>query len=253
MDSQFYVFADLDDTLFATESKIPADQRAESVRVTEATNGNHSYTTEKHRQLLAWINPAKLIPVTARGSEAFSRVDAAYKQGPYAIVANGAVILDGTGMPNEKWSESVKQILAPSRKIIEELPELMFGAASDIGVDVRTWNVAEGICGSTYCVVKSNMKDNGACLLAIEQEARRILGDVDTWRLHRNGNNLAILPPGISKAIATRFVMSELSEHSTCTSVGVGDSLSDLEFMKVCDFWMTPTRSQLDKSVKGLS
>lgn len=253
MHDRFYVFADLDDTLFTTASKIPSDQQAGSTRVAEATNNNHSYMTDKHRQLLKWINPERLIPVTARGSEAFSRVVAAYKQGPFSIIANGAVILDSTGRSDEKWSESVRQILAPNRKIIDKLPELMSEAATAIGIDVRTWNVDEGVCGSIYCVVKSNLKDNGACLRRIEAEARCILGNADAWRIHRNGNNLAILPPGISKACATRFVISELSEKKPCTCVGVGDSSSDLEFMKTCDFWMTPSSSQIDRNVKDLS
>lgn len=253
MQSMLYVFADLDDTLFTTASKIPVEQQAESVRVTDASNGNHSFTMEKHKRLLEWINPLKLIPVTARGSDAFSRVDAAYKQGPFSIIANGAVILDAAGTPNEKWSESVKQILAPNQDIIADLPKLMLRIADNMDADVRTWNVEEGACGSTYCVVKSNMKDNGACLQQVEAEARRTLNEVESFRIHRNGNNLAILPPGISKALATRFVIAELSENENVTCVGVGDSLSDLEFMKACDFWMTPSHSQLDNSIKDLS
>jgi hypothetical protein len=32
-------------------------------------------------------------------------------------------------------------------------------------------------------------------------------------------------------------------------SIGVGDSVSDLGFMRLCDLWMTPAGSQIDRGM----
>lgn len=252
MGSKLYVFADLDDTLFTTASKITKERVAESVQVTVATNGNHSYMTPAHQQLLEWITPDKLVAVTARGGDAYSRVNAHYRQGPFSIIANGAVVLDAKGAPDEQWADSVRQALAPNLDTLNALPSLIAQSAKKLGFDVRTWNVEEDVCGPTYCVVKSNAGDNGACLAFVEQHVRPLLDDMDSWKIHRNANNLAILPVGISKAQATRYVIGKLSEQAPCTCVGIGDSLSDMEFMQACDFWMTPSSSQIDKKVTNL-
>ncbi len=246
------MFADLDDTLFTTAPKISVERLADSVQVTEATNGNHSYMTPAHQQLLEWITPGRLIAVTARGTEAYSRVDKQYKQGPYSIVANGAVILDGQGAADKDWAESIRHTLAPNLATLNGLPDLVTQSANALGLDVRTWNVQEPVCGPTYCVAKSNMDDNGACLESLETHLVQLLGNADSWSVHRNANNLAIIPAGISKARATRYVIAKLSEKQTCTCVGVGDSVSDIAFMQACDFWMTPSLSQIDKKVAEL-
>ena len=252
MSATLFMFADLDDTLFTTASKISEQRLSESVKVTVATNGNHSYMTPAHRQLLEWISPERLVTVTARGSDAYSRVDDQYKQGPFAVIANGAVILDQQGIPDQQWAEAVRQALLPDLQTLNELPNLVTQSATLHGFDIRTWNVEEDVCGPTYCVVKSNAGDNGACLASFEIHVRQLLEGKGSWNLHRNANNLAILPTGISKVHATRFVMKKLRDKSPCTCVGIGDSLSDMAFMQACDFWMTPSKSQIDKKVTDL-
>lgn len=247
------ILADLDDTLFSTQRKIPSEQLASSIQATHAGNGSHSYMTARHRQLHGWLDPQRLIPVTARGTDAYANVESWICKGPYSVLANGATVLDEAGRPVEAWNDIVSATLQPHRARLHQLPELITDAAQSMNLDIRVWNVEEPSCAQAYTVVKSNLADNGACLKLIESWLVDTLGKDSKWRIHRNGNNLALLPPGLSKVAATRFVIEQLSEKGEYLYVGVGDSISDLEFMRVCDFWVTPSASQVSELVAGIA
>lgn len=246
------VLADLDDTLFSTRRKIPSEQFASSIAATHASNGSHSYMTTRHRQIHDWIDPQRLIPVTARGTDAFANVESWICNGPYSILANGATVLDHAGRPVEAWSAVVNATLQPHRARLLQLPGLITDTAQSMNLDVRVWNVEEPSCAQAYTVVKSNLPDNGACLELVESWLLDMLGSDSQWRIHRNGNNLALLPPGLSKAAAARFVIEQLSAQGEYLYVGVGDSVSDMDFMRICDYWMTPSASQISELAAGL-
>lgn len=243
------VFTDLDDTLFQTARKLRPEQIAGSVQVTVALNGQHSLMTEQQAALLGWINPKLAIPVTARGSEAFARVDLNF--GGYSIVANGAVILSNEGVPDNKWQTNVIETLEPYRTELAALPDRARAKAASINADVRTWLVQEPSCGSVYAVVKV---EPGTPEAALNEIAPALMDSVTgPWRLHLNGNNLALIPPGISKAAATSFLLSRIRQAGPILAIGMGDSSSDLEFMQLCDLWMTPNGSQLDRAVAEIA
>ena len=67
------------------------------------------------------------------------------------------------------------------------------------------------------------------------------------WQIHLNGNNLALLPPGLSKRAATAYLLERFREAGEVLAIGVGDSASDLPFMRLCDVWVTPSDSQIDR------
>ena len=239
------VLADLDDTLFSTKRKIPAEQFESSIAVTQASNGRHSYMTPRHRQLHGWIDAQRLIPVTARGTDSYASVESWICSGPYSILANGATVLDHQGHIVEAWNAVINAALKPHRALLLQLPGLIADAAKAMNLDVRVWNVEEPACAEAYTVVKSNLADDGACLRSVESRVLELLGKNSQWRIHRNGNNLAILPPGLSKVSAAGFVIEQLCARGDYLFVGVGDSVSDLDFMQICDFWMTPSASQI--------
>lgn len=247
------VLADLDDTLFSTRRKIPSEQLPSSITATYASNGSHSYMTPRHRLLHEWIDPQRLIPVTARGTDAFANVESWICKGPYAVLANGATVLDGAGRPVKAWSDTVNIALQPHRDRLHEFPQLIKDAALSMNLDVRVWNVEEPYCDQAYTVVKSNLPDSGDCLRSIESWLVDFLGENSKWCIHRNGNNLAILPPGLSKLAAACFVIEQLSALGNYLYIGVGDSVSDLDFMRICDFWMTPSGSQLSELAEKLA
>jgi len=255
------ILTDLDDTLFQTARKLPAADETRSTLAARATNGHDSFATPRQLALLDWMDPARCIPVTARGTEAYSRVSLPFS-GPAAIVANGAVILDADGGVNTAWQERVLRALAPVRPLLDGLPERLLAEAARHGVSIRTWLVQEPGCDGVYAVAKANDDPTGAPLRLLLPALLEHLGiDDDTadhgaegtrWRWHLNGNNLALMPPGISKALATAWLLERLRRDGELLAIGVGDSSSDLAFMRACDLWMTPSGSQLDRAWSGM-
>jgi predicted mannosyl-3-phosphoglycerate phosphatase (HAD superfamily) len=71
--------------------------------------------------------------------------------------------------------------------------------------------------------------------------------------IHRNGNNLAILPNALDKSHAVAYVSEKLrQEHGEILTFGMGDSRSDARFMAACDYAIVPGRSQLAGLTLGL-
>ena len=238
------VLSDLDDTLFQTARKLLPGDAARSVQATEALNGRHSFMTPGQAELLGWLNRAQVVPVTARGAEAFSRVRLPF--GRPAIVANGAVILGEDG-PDEVWRARIDAALAPHRVRLAGLPDAAQAAAARLGVRVRAWVVEEAGVGGVYAVVKVEPCSPEAALADLAPA----LGGAgsDAWSVHLNGNNLALIPPVFSKAAAVAFTLARMREVGEVVAVGYGDSASDLDYMRLCDVWMTPTGSQIDRGV----
>ena len=248
MTHRIAIFTDLDDTLFQTARKLDEAQRIGAVQVAQALNGQHGLMTAKQAALLAWFDPVRTIPVTARGSEAFSRVMLTF--GGLAIVANGAAILNSAGVPDPEWQACVQATLAPHREALALLPDHARDAAAGIGAEIRTWLVEEPDCGGVYAVVKVEPGTPETALAEIAPHLRKAVSG--PWRVHMNGNNLALIPPGISKAAATGFVLARMRRTEPILAIGVGDSTTDLDFMRLCDLWMAPTGSQLDRAVAEL-
>jgi len=65
--------------------------------------------------------------------------------------------------------------------------------------------------------------------------------------LHCNGNNLALTVRGAQKHDAVRRVTAELEQEGPLVTIGAGDSLTDLPFMRICDFALTPRDSQIQR------
>ena len=257
------VFTDLDDTLFRTARKTPPEELERSRRVARAHNGRDSFATPRQQALLDWLDPARCVPVTARGSEAFSRVLLTFS-GPGAVLANGAVLLDAEGRVDPLWQAHVRRLLEPVRETLDALPGRIRAEAARHDVAIRTWLVEEPGCDGVYAVVKAETDPSGDALRALVPGLRDALDGVDVganasddrWQIHHNGNNLALLPPGLSKAAATAHLLERFREAGDVLAVGVGDSASDLPFMRLCDVWVTPTGSQIDHAcelARGLS
>jgi hypothetical protein len=243
------IFTDLDDTLFQTARKLPPALREGARHAATALNGAHSLMTPAQGALLAWMQAGLTIPVTARGSEAFGRVTLDFS-GP-AVVANGAVILGPDGAPDLDWQGRVRAALAPDLPALLGLPEAMRALAQDRGMQIRTWVVEEPGLGGAYAVAKAEPGTPEARLADLVAPVEAHLAGLGAagWTTHRNGNNLALIPPAVSKRAATAHLLARYRAAGPVLSIGVGDSVSDLGFMRLCDLWMTPAGSQIDRGM----
>ncbi|MBP2235338.1 hydroxymethylpyrimidine pyrophosphatase-like HAD family hydrolase [Sinorhizobium kostiense] len=229
---------DLDDTLFQTKRKVPDIAESDLVLASRANNGSHSYMTRTQAAFAEWLLAStEAIPVTARGSEALSRVTIPFSS--YAIVSNGAVILNKAGKPDEEWHEVVSGQLRPLAGYFAELLAAGNAKADQVGVSIRCWSVMEGDL-ATYVVFKENDGDGSRL-----QEIAPIV-ETEGWVRHHNGNNLALIPPVISKRLASEFLLKRLREEQPDRPViGYGDSVSDFSYLSLCDWWGAPGKSQM--------
>ncbi len=237
------VLADLDDTLFQTRRKIPRHGEVELSVASVLSDGAPSgYATPVQRGLLALFEPALVVPVTARGTEALSRVRVA---GRPAVCANGGRIIGADGGADARWHARLERRAAAEAVGVAEVHAAVEAACA--GLDVRRWSVAEDGLG-LYVVVKANGFE-GAGVPGVLQDLHD--GPVaellpDGWRTHLNGNNLALSPPWLAKRDAVAYLLPSLLRGRTDLPViGLGDSLSDTGFMDLCHYAMMPTGSQL--------
>lgn len=230
------VLADLDDTLFQTARKCPGGV-ADGLRLMSRLNdGSPSgYATAQQENLLKWLRVGKLIPVTARSRDALSRAD--IEQAP-AICGNGGCILLDDGEIDPDWHD---RLLAKARDAekVDDVYAMLTGELDSTAF--RHWIAAENGMPQ-FIVIKSNR--DGEALADLENKLNKVVPD--GWRVHRNDNNLAYLPAWLSKRHAVRYLIDKLRiDAPDAPVIGIGDSVSDVGFMDLCDFAMTPTRSQL--------
>ena len=231
---------DLDDTLFQTQRKCPPDIALEQlVALGFARDGSAlSYATPRQMRLIGWLqNTTLLVPVTARSLDALRRVRIHFAA---AVCAHGGVILDETGAVDTTWSRHIADQAEEHADSLESVAKAVRCAAGAEPISVRV--MAENHI-PLYVLVKHDNAEETALYRAVDAMADEVPPD---WTIHRNGNNVALMPPFLGKHHAVAAMLPALRErHPDSPVIGVGDSITDAPFMALCDFAMMPTASQL--------
>ena len=231
------ILADLDDSLFQTRPKC-GDWPEERLRLmSRLADGSPSgYATPPQQGLLAWLSAGELVPVTARSRAVLARV--AIPQAP-AICANGGCILTADGSPDPVWHDHLTAEAQRAEAAGALYPALTDGLCETA---FRHWLVSEDSL-DLYIVIKSNHGDVPALTALAETLAERL---PQGWRIHANGNNLAFLPPWLSKRAAVQYWLEPVRRDTPeRLVVGIGDSWSDAGFLDLTDMAMIPTAGQL--------
>ncbi|MGR8981772.1 MAG: HAD family hydrolase [Gammaproteobacteria bacterium] len=249
MKMQSLIFADLDDTLFQTLRKCQGFNTENNgsmlkPRAYLKDGSMISYATPKQDRLWQWLAGAgRIIPVTARNHDAFSRVDLPFKD--EVVLNHGAVILDKNRKPDQRWQSYMADVLPSYHDELWDLWEQVQSHAcnepkfkprliEDFG---RTW----------YGLIKHADADEKALQSLLQSTIGKheaVLSGRLYW--HFNGNNLAIIPEVIGKKKAVRFLMDRYAEsYESIFTVGIGDSKTDVPFLSLCDYAIIPRNTQL--------
>lgn len=239
-----FLFADLDDTLFQSLEKCAERDTLEPAAFLK-DGAPISYTTAAQRAFIAFAQDGMtMIPATARNLNAFERVQLPFTS--YAVLDYGGIVLNPDRSIDQHWLARMQHAMHAALPGLEELAALIddWGVTSGCGHRAR---VIEDFATPFYLVVKDPEK-LAERLERIEREVVQPWLDAGRrdYFIHRNGNNLAVLPNALNKSHAVAYVTGKLrQEHGDILTFGIGDSKSDARFMAACDYAIVPSRTQL--------
>ncbi|MGQ0592716.1 MAG: hypothetical protein ACT4QB_08715 [Gammaproteobacteria bacterium] len=247
-----FLFLDLDDTVFQTRAKCGPESDLTAAAYLKDGSAI-SYCTSRQRALLEMFGrELRIIPTTARNLDAFSRVALPFSE--MSILDHGGIILDAGREPDRPWLERMQRL---TRSIA--------GLLHDLAAGIAIWGRHRGIevcpriigdCGLDLYVLVKHAKGDTAALQAM------LDGCVQPWiaragaafKTQLNGNHLAILPAFLDKAHAVAYVIERLTErYGDVLTFGMGDSMSDRDFVLLCDYALVPRGTQLYASTLGRS
>lgn len=238
------VFLDLDDTIFQTPRKMREMARAVPAAI-DGKGQPSSWMSARQHAFFLWLSAhAAIIPVTGRSSGQLARVLLPFKS--WRIAAHGAVIIQPDGSLHKPWQARITALVTPLRKAMREIAAICneHYETREIGARAR---VEEENGLGIYVVSKHANGEKLAELYSVRPllEKNRLVKDFD---IIANDNNLSIIPKGLGKDLAIREIAPFLDLDSL-PALGFGDSLSDLPFMNLCDFWGTPRNSQIARKL----
>lgn len=245
------VFLDLDDTLFQSRRKCPPD--AGDLQLAACLKGGipHSFTTAKQRALWRLLDGnATVIPTTARDLDALRRVALPFRS--WSILDYGGVLLDPGGEPDADWHQRMQTVSAASLGELQTLAAAIERHIRTAGLSAHV-RIVEDLGLPFYLVAKYRAgRPQDLDRLQAELVAPWVAARAPDYRLHRNDNNLAVLPGGLGKEHAVRHLIARLTrEGQEILSIGIGDSLIDGAFMAECDYAVTPRGTQLFAATLG--
>lgn len=251
---RMFLFTDLDDTLFQTlrKCKVPHENVDTALQEYDLTVGALSreglplsFMTARQRHLLNMFSTASVIPVTARNLDAFQRVRLSFSHG--AVLNYGGMVLLPDGSEDMVWQERMRRHLKPHQNILTETAEYLthFAEREDLPVRIRVIRAADYAC---YVVIK-NVDPQQCFLERVRNEGVDYLKDRAEWCVHLNDNNLAFIPAVLNKAHAVKYVIQTYIAPlgDDFLTLGMGDSLVDLDFMNICHYALVPSGSQIQK------
>ena len=258
-----YALMDLDDTLFQTQRKIDAwnlpTSNAEKLICASVNKKGEplSFMTTRQANFFNWLLAStELIAVTARDTSEIKRVKLPFNS--WQVLTHGALILIPDGNPLSEWQQHIYNELAPLQDKLTQLSELFAShSKSDTSQLVFTPhkdtfnsnnNGASESELTIYLAIKHAQKDHQA-LIELANKLPSLIRDFDQhFYVHVNANNLAILPHVIHKRHAIQFLLENYLDN-TRPSFGFGDSLADLPFLQLLDWYGMPNHGQLHSAL----
>ncbi|MGD1524609.1 HAD family hydrolase [Vibrio harveyi] len=244
-----YFLSDLDDTLLQSKAKCGLPTEECTLRGITKFGEPQGYSTPAQEELLKMCNEnGTLIPVTARNLAAFKRVLIDFKS--YAAICHGAIVLNPEGEPCEDWLKHIEPEVNLYKDLITELHDELRVLIKDRNCNILMDRVLEEFGVVTCGMFKTDLETSEQ-LFHVAETLRERLAEREEcadFVVHQNGRHISILPPYSSKERAADFIMTKLNVSEKDLTFGLGDSISDWDFMKKCKFSVIPYKSQLANS-----
>ena len=257
-----YALMDLDDTLFQTQRKIdawelPTTELENLVCASVNKQGEPlSFMSQRQAAFFNWLLVStELIAVTARDRQEIKRVKLPFNS--WQVLTHGAIILTSDGELLSTWQQHMYNALAPLQDKLNQLSEvfsnhskgansqLVFTPHSDTFNSGKiSYNGSNKHKLTIYLAIKHGQKDHQV-LVDLANKLPTLIPDFDMhFYVHVNANNLAILPHAVHKRHAVQFLLDNHLDHQR-PSFGFGDSLADLPFLQLLDWYGMPNHGQL--------
>ncbi|WP_227430968.1 HAD hydrolase family protein [Psychrobacter sp. I-STPA6b] len=254
-----YALMDLDDTLFQTQRKIDAWQlpTAEPETLVCATVNKQgqplSFMSKRQAHFFHWLyTSTELIAVTARDSDEIKRVKLPFNS--WQVLTHGAVIVEPDGKLHPQWQKHMLTQLTPLQdmlaQLIQQVEQLnqIESLNLKLAIHRQLFTSAPDKDVIIYLAIKHTQKDHQALAKFAERLPSLFPQLSDNFYIHVNANNLAILPHVVHKRHAVAFLLQHCLETER-PSFGFGDSLADLPFLQLLDWYGTPNHGQLHKQI----
>lgn len=232
-----WIATDLDGTLFGREQvpdAVPATWK------TAATREPSSWMPPgRHVLLAALAERFRVVPVTARDLDSFSRVDIpGIPMRSGAVLANGAILLrPGDMVPDPDWDAEMAARLAPWADRLAEVAAILDERGAGV---VRARLVASHTPFPAYLVAKAEhdfwTRDAG---MVLREAIAHFPG-----RVAEHGRELQVLPPSVSKALGVD-AFTRRHAGGRAPLLALGDMPEDAPFMARAAFTAAPAGSRL--------
>jgi hydroxymethylpyrimidine pyrophosphatase-like HAD family hydrolase len=246
--SRVFVFTDLDDSLFSSKRKHikTADSQITSVNKRGEIESYATLQQQKLVQMLAALK-ASFIAVTGRRTSAYQHcIIDQVTNSEYAIVSHGALILDEKSALLPCWIKYLNDTYDMTywQEKLTRTHSQLLDYFSAINCEARVRLIIDhDIC--TYICIKIPVDDLHESLVA---NINSYLKQLD-FSIHGNAGNFAVLPPYASKELAVNYLIRKLNISDEDVLFGIGDSVSDLPFIRNLDFAIFPKSSQIMKAI----
>ncbi len=233
---------DLDDTIFQTARKCALNSNLTSIAFGRAGDPL-SFMTDRQKYLFSFVNKhSVVIPNTARNFDSFERVSLSFKD--RVILNFGGIILDKNRTIDNVWFDKIK---SKSLYFDEYLHDVL-NFINTIILNEKLTSTARiiGDFGLNFYVVVKNFDKNVSDLLIIKSYVDKFIEGAETY-IHFNDNNLCVIPRYLNKSNAVSYVIDNyiVPLKEDFLTIGMGDSNSDLDFLKICDYILIPSSSQI--------
>lgn len=236
---------DLDDTIFQTKRKCGPGALHQA---TLGLNGQPSsfFNPQQYNLLKLLQGRSLVVPTTARNRESFCRVQLNFDQG--AILDHGGLIFQPNGELDLDWHGRMYDLCYQASPMLLEIKRKTEEFINREKLTCQVRIVADH--GLNFYVLIKNYNSQTSELAVIKDNIAELYSPIyETW-IHFNDNNLAIIPKFLGKAEAVSyFLKTYISKlYPELPVIGMGDSLSDLDFLGLGDFMLVPARSQLARN-----